>query len=120
MFLLASDFKALLIVFSSGVILSLVARSVACLLTSVCSAIIRWANALTSGLGDFDSASLPASISIWLAATTIAATCASLRLALSSAAVARAGAIRAMARVINFFIGAPLDKKSGAPLHQEV
>src|ERR687890_223378 len=38
---------------------------------------MRCANSLTSLLLDFDAASLPASMSTWLAVTTIAAICAS-------------------------------------------
>ena len=60
--------------------LSLVTRSVADLLTPVWSVIINSAKALTSLLVDRDFASFPASMSTWLAVTTIDAICASLTL----------------------------------------
>src|SRR6202162_3414339 len=72
------DLRLLLVALSPGATLSLVTRSTADLFTPVWSVIIRSANFLTSALADVDCASLPASISTWLAVTTIDAICASL------------------------------------------
>src|SRR5439155_25569342 len=71
------DFRLWLVGLSCGVTFSLVTNSTACLLTPVWSVTMRLANAFTSLLADVESASLPASMSTWLAVTTIDAICAS-------------------------------------------
>src|SRR5215831_18149935 len=77
-FLSPPSLRLRLVSLSSGVTFSRVARSTACLLTPVWSATMSSANFLTSALAAFDDASLPASMSTWLAVTTMEAICASL------------------------------------------
>jgi len=57
---------------------ALVTRATACLVTPEWSVTICVPNAVTWALLPFDSASLPASMSTWLAVTTMEAICASL------------------------------------------
>jgi hypothetical protein len=67
---------------SAGVTLSFASSALPCWLSCVCAATISLANCLTSAFEDFSSASLAFSMSVSLAATTVAAISASLGAAL--------------------------------------
>src|ERR1043165_2608443 len=77
MFSAAPFFSAALVSLSAGVTPSFFASAPACLLTAAWSVTICFAKACTSLLLDLDCASLPASMSIWLAVTTMPAICGS-------------------------------------------
>ena len=109
------DFRLWLVALSSGVTFSRVTSSTACLFTPVWSVTICCANVFTSAFVVVDAASLPASISTWLAVTTIDAICASLR-ALRRIAPRRAASAKAAANSY-IFIERLLDAKLGSASH---
>src|SRR4051812_31450624 len=96
-------FRLSLVGFVSGLTLSLPASAVACLLTAVWSVIICCAKALTSLFLVLPLASLPASMSTWLAVTTMCAICGSVGPA--PCASARKGTAASAARPFRIFMG---------------
>src|SRR4051794_34809870 len=97
MFSLAPFLRLACVSLAAGLTPSFFARATACLLTAVWSVIIWLAKPCTSLFFERDLASLPASISIWLAVTTMPAICGSL----GACACAAPTASAAMAKTVD-------------------